>query len=191
MANQRTLDLSFQGNDFRSSALFADFNWDILPPSLPLAEIDTRRFAAIVHNWHQRLCLLRCGQRSHYYPTEAQIAAFAVYLIQSQRNDPMLPFGNGSWAIPTDTSMPSGAAVDFVYLPTYIALAWLVLVHERYPAIAHKVKGLEKALYHGFEFASTQKLRGHGYDASREMLEAIHTLALGGAFSYVSTPTEK
>lgn len=162
-----------------------EFSWDNPVRLLPLFDHDLNSFRKAIKGFYQRLCILRCAQNTRHAPTDAQIESYTIYLLDSQRDAPELKFGHGSWAIPEDTRMPSDAAVDFAYVPSYLAVAWLVLVKDRYPNIANNIAGLDKAIHRGFKFIFQHELRGHGYDSNRELLKAVEYLALGATFSFI------
>jgi|GEM_PF-2582043 len=162
------------------------FSWDIPMNPLPLIEYDLKAYQVAVKGFYQRLTLLRCARDTRHSPTDAQIETFTRYLVENQRDNRELHFGHGSWAIPEDTAMPGDAAVDFAFVPSYLAVAWLVLVKERYPHIARNIEGMERSLRRGLRFIFIKELRGAGYDANRELLKAVEYLSLGTVFSYVA-----
>ncbi|MFO7527614.1 MAG: hypothetical protein R6W86_02240 [Marinobacter sp.] len=163
-----------------------EFSWDTPIRPLPLMDYDLTSYQAAVKGFHQRLTLLRCARNTRHSPTDAQIEAFTRYLVENQRDNPKLHFGHGSWAIPEDTAMPSDAAVDFAFVPSYLAVAWLVLVTERYPHVAGNVTGMAKSLRRGLRFIFIKDLKGSGYDSNRELLKAVEYLSLGGVFSFIA-----
>lgn len=163
----------------------SELSWEPPSYSLPVSEWDSGRFYAIRRDWYRRLCLLRCGSGSSYFPTTCQVAAFTSYLIEAQRLDLEQKGFWGSWTIPADTRMPADARMDFAYFPTYIAVAWLVLVRQRYPYMWHMVGRFDHVIRRGLRFAAGRKLQGHGYDSSHDLLAAVRVLALGNVFSYV------
>ena len=161
------------------------FSWDAPISPLPFGDYDLKAYQEAVRGFYQRLTLLRCARDTRHTPTDAQIEAFARYLVENQRDNRELHFGHGSWAIPEDTAMPGDAAVDFAFVPSYLAVAWLVLVKERYSHVAKNVKGLEASLRRGLRFIFIKDLRGAGFDANRELLKAVEYLSLGMVFSFV------
>lgn len=163
-----------------------EFSWDIPVRPLPFIEHDLNGYQNAVRGFCQRLTLLRCAQSTRHAPTDAQIETFTKYLVDNQRDNPELYFGHGSWAIPEDTAMPSDAAIDFAFVPSYMAVGWLVLVKERYPRIARNVRGLEKALHRGLRFIFIKDLRGSGHDSNSELLKAVGYLSLGTVFSFIA-----
>ncbi len=163
-----------------------DFSWDTPIRPLPFSENDVRVFQDTVKGFHQRLILLRCARNTRHAPTDAQIEAFTRYLVANQRDNPELHFGHGSWAIPADTAMPSDAAIDFAFTPSYLAIAWLVFVTVRHPQIAKNVHGVDKAIRRGIRFIFVKDLKGSGHDSNRDLLKAVEYLSLGAVFSFLS-----
>lgn len=164
----------------------SEFSWDTPIRPLPLMDYDLTSYQAAVKGFHQRLTLLRCARDTRHFPTDAQIEAFTRYLVANQRDNPKLHFGHGSWAIPADTTMPSDAAIDFAFTPSYLAIAWLVLVTVRYPQIAKNVRGVDKAIRRGMHFIFIKDLKGSGHDSNRDLLKAVEYLSLGAVFSFLS-----
>ena len=136
----------------------------------------------VAHDWLTKLLLLRFATGTDKAPTPDQIRAFTEYLVSKQRKDTEPDMKVGSWAITTEVRMESDARVDFVYFPTYIAVACLSLVKVDYPEIAKTIEGFERALRTGLRFASYRQLSGHGYDSVHEMLVAIEYLSFGKVF---------
>lgn len=163
-----------------------EFSWDTRVDPIPLLEYDIQAYRRAVNGFHQRLTLLRCARNTRHSPTDAQVETFTRYLVENQRDNPDIRLCHGSWAIPEDTAMPGDAAIDFAYVPTYLAIAWLVLVKQRYPRVARSVKGLDRAIRLGLRFAFTRNLYGSGHDGNRELLKAVEYLSLGTVFSYLS-----
>jgi len=159
---------------------------------LPFDDIDTRKFSGVCTEWLNRLTKLRCGYPPDLFnpsesvlPSVDNIEFFTRRLIVLQRHDTAPAMETGSWAIPGDVAMPSDARVEFVYFPTYIAIAWLCLIRQDYPDIAARLGGFHRALSQGLRFASYRKLKGHGYEANAQCLDAVEILALGKTFSCV------
>ncbi|SNB59188.1 hypothetical protein SAMN04487880_3461 [Marinobacter sp. es.042] len=162
------------------------FSWDVPVRPLPFIDYDLRSYREAVKGFYQRLTFLRCARNTRHSPTDAQIEAFTRYLVENQRDNPELHFGHGSWAIPEDTTMPGDAAIDFAFTPSYLAIAWLVLVKDRYPQIAKNVKGVDKALRRGMRFIFIEDLKGSGHDSNRDLLKAVEYLSLGAVFSFIA-----
>ncbi len=167
-------------------------DWSNRFNELPFDDIDTRIFAGVCTDWLNRLTMLRCAYPPDLFnPSEAtlpsvdNIELFTQRLMALQRHDTAPAMKTGSWAIPRDAAMPSDARVEFVYFPTYIAIAWLCLIRQDYPDIAARLGGFDRTLSQGLRFASYRKLRGHGHEANEQCLDAVEILALGKTFSCV------
>jgi len=92
-----------------------------------------------------------------------------------------------SWSVAEhDDGMPADARVDFVFLPTYIAVATLTRVLVDDPTLAKSIPGLEDGLRRGMSFATHRRLEGHGYDATRGMIDAALIFAEGGVAEFLS-----
>lgn len=143
---------------------------------------DIDLFYRVRNDWLRRLYQLRCSPAAL---GNDDIAAFTEFLVENQRGHQGPNRIGGSWCIPADPAMPSDARVDFSYMPSYIAVAWLCLVWQEYPAIAIEFEGFRRVLKRGLDFCAGRKLAGHGYDSEREMLIAIEYLALGKVFTFV------
>lgn len=92
-----------------------------------------------------------------------------------------------SWSVAEhDDGMPADARVDFVFLPTYIAVATLTRVIVDHPAIAASIPGFEEGLRRGMVFATHRRFEGHGYDATRGMIDAALIFAEGGVAEFLS-----
>ncbi len=145
-----------------------------------------RKMEEIKGEWLENLRVLRCsgGQRSE--ADEKEMEVFTRFLIGAQRNELGPRNHHGCWALPEDVNIPSDARVDFIYMPTYIALAWLTLIKADYPHISESIDGFDRALSIGFNAATGRKLRGHGYEGDKEMVQAIEILSLGKVFSFIA-----
>lgn len=168
-------------------SLYAALDWVSPIPEFPLPWWDSGAVEAyfeVRDDLLSRLKILRAGERSaSFYPSDEAIERFTRRLLECQRNDTRPAMKEGSWCIPEDVRMPSDARVDFVYFPTYIALAWLCLVWRERRDIAVRIPGFDRGLRRAQHFASLRHLRGHGYDRNQECLEAIRLLAIGKVFT--------
>lgn len=87
---------------------------------------------------------------------------------------------SGSWSVaPSDEGMPRDARVDFIFRPTYIAMATLSRALCDYPLIALSLSLYRTALQRGFRFCTHRELQGHGYDGDIGMIDAFTILSLG------------
>lgn len=159
------------------------FVWNLFD-ELPVHEIEMSLFDRIREDWLNRLHFLRCYEDV----PEHLVEEFARFLVAHQRTE--LDNNDrykcaGSWAIPKDIAMPSDARIDYIYFPTYIAVAVLSLVKQDYPKIAKAIKGFDASLKAGLDFASGRDLQGHGYDSLVEALIAMEYLAIGKVFTLI------
>lgn len=111
--------------------------------------------------------------------TSEDLAGYVESLVHGQR-DSLGRTKPGSWGVvPDDAGMDSDARVDFIFRPTYIAVATLSRVLCEYPLMALRVPGYLDALLSGMTFCSHRGLRGHGYEADGGAIVSLLTLSLG------------
>lgn len=106
-------------------------------------------------------------------------------LVRGQRNDipRLVP---GSWCVaPSIEGMDSDARVEFVFFPTYLAVAILTRALREHPEFKERIPGYEKALKEGLGFSAMRGLMGQGYDANTEMREAVGILEMGQVDRYL------
>jgi len=151
---------------------------------LPLTDIDSTLMESIVHDWTDKLKMLSCGKDSDRFPALDEINCHTRIILNAQRQKEALLM-EGSWALPLDVKMPSDYRVDFAFFPTYIAISWLMLIKTDFSESSKDHGEIDRALKKGMKFACGRKLSGHGYDADREMLEAINIFSLGGVFAFI------
>lgn len=184
MVQQLSLYEDETGPDAPSSQATAEpCLWSSPDYEFPTPEVDIDLMYRIRQEWHDKLRALRFGKGTPDYPSESQIAEFTEFLVKNQRNDTGPSFKAGSWALSQDTRMPADARVDFAYMPTYVAVAWLSLVKVEHPRAIRGISDFRPALRAGLDFASGRNLRGSGFDAEKELLHAIRILALGKVFT--------
>jgi len=86
----------------------------------------------------------------------------------------------GSWSVaPNDDGMDSDARVDFIFVPTYIAIATLSRVVCEFPLLALAIPNYLEVLRKGMVFSSLRKLAGHGFEADLGAIEALRILSMG------------
>ena len=163
--------------------------WDDIDYELPVLQdgvnVHTSELYRIRDDWLKKLKLI--STLDEINETWAnRIVSFTKYLLDQQLNyrgeGVMLV---GAWCLPEGYQMPSDARVDFLYMPSYIAVSWLALVKQKYPSITSEFKDYDKLFKRGLDFASGRNLSGHGYDADRELLVAVDYLELGDVFKFV------
>ncbi len=100
-------------------------------------------------------------------------------LIKGQRGSLGGKSAHGSWCVAPNNEMPSDARVDFIHIPTYIAVATLSRVLHDFPWIAIQIPGFDSSLKMGLKFCTYRKLQGSGYESIRGIFDAIEILAMG------------
>lgn len=163
-----------------------DFVRGLALPALPIDHFDERELEQIVDQFKFRLYLLRMGARSPGALSNQEGRAFTEYLIKYQNTRSRGHYAYGSWPLIRYKSLRRQVAYDYVHRPSQIALAWLVLIRTRYPALEQQMDGFQQALDAGFEFMSKDKLRGAGYESNTGLVASLERLSIGGVFSYAS-----
>lgn len=145
-----------------------------------LDQVDIPAMAALIDSMMELLEALDEGlipDDSHY--TSKDLAGYVESLVHGQRGS-LGRTKPGSWGvIPDDAGMDSDARVDFIFRPTYIAVATLSRILCEYPMIALRIPGLLDALLTGMTFCSHRGLGGHGYETDAGAIDALLTLSLG------------
>lgn len=109
----------------------------------------------------------------------ADLTLYCQSLIKGQRSS-LGRTKAGSWSVaPSDEGMPTDARVDFIFTPTYVAVAILCRVLLDYPWIAIQIPGYYRSLRRGLNFCAHRQLAGSGYEAIQGMLDAFVVLAIG------------
>ena len=92
----------------------------------------------------------------------------------------------GNWSLmDNDIGVDSDVRVDLVFFPTYMVVSLMTLFWHRYPERAKRLKGFQKALHEGLNFASMRRLYGHGLERHDQRLQALRILKMGDVFRYV------
>ncbi len=92
----------------------------------------------------------------------------------------------GSWCVAVDDNdMPKDARVDFIWFPSYVAVATMIQASQKMPDVIARITGFEDSLRHGLEFVANTRLSGHGYGEPIERCEAIHLLFSAGVFDFI------
>jgi len=117
--------------------------------------------------------------------TVADLERLCGSLVRGQRNDiPRLT--PGSWCVaPNIEGMDSDARVEFVFFPTYLAVAIITRALRGCPGLEESIPGYEKALRGGLAFSALRGLMGHGCDARAEMMDAVTILEMGQVDRYL------
>ena len=140
-----------------------EYEWDISQCSIHLGEMKSMLYSLLV------------GSLS-----EIDIIAYANQLLHAQRMGDDASCFFGSWRIiPGDDYLPVDARVDFVYTPTYVALAFLCSIKLDYPEAAEQLRDLDTSLKKGSMFAIGRNLSGSGYEGESGALKALIILEQG------------
>ncbi len=111
--------------------------------------------------------------------SEATLRHFLNSLLNGQRNEMNL-LKKGSWAvIPDEDRPPPDIRVDFVFKPTYLAVALLNLCRRRWPNWFSEESEYLNRIKKGLWFCTLRKLKGAGYSTREGQIEAIRILAKG------------
>jgi hypothetical protein len=122
--------------------------------------------------------------------TIEDLKAYCESLVRGQRGS-LGRTRSDSWSVAeTDDGMPTDARVDFIFVPTYVGVATLTRVRLDYPGIAVRIPGYDDSLKRGMIFSTYRGLEGHGYDATRGMIDAALIFAEGGVSEFLSTDPE-
>ncbi|MEO5333937.1 MAG: gamma-glutamylcyclotransferase [Magnetococcus sp. YQC-5] len=137
----------------------------------------------------ETLKLLSSGNYPQPYFKESDLIKLCNSLVADQCDSDQ--YLAGSWAIFLDPNMPSDARVDFIYLPTYMAIGILTYAYKLIPEIEKVVPRFWIAMRLGYLFASLRGLQGHGiYDDIGEgeihALGTIGILKMGGIFDFLA-----
>jgi hypothetical protein len=153
--------------------------------SLDIRESSTREMSRVLQDMIEVLEGLeacRIPDREEY--TCDDLRAYLVSLVESQRGELALGHGSqilaGSWSINSHCEdMPSDARVEFIFFPTYVAVATISRCLLEFPLLAASVPGLAPALQRGLEFACHRELAGHGREAAEDKQKALNLFYLG------------
>ena len=155
-----------------------ELNWNFFE-KIPEGYGEAKVLLDIRKSWHQRLIQLSKGNVTE----DGHILAFTEFLLSLQKHSP--DHLKGSFSLVPDSDIESDARVDFIYFPSYIAVAWLSLVKQNYYSLIKDKRGFGEVLRKGLRFICGRGLAGHGYDSDIERIEAIEILYLGNVFSMV------
>jgi len=146
----------------------------------PLTKIDTSEMLAYVESMEEVVEAIDEGlipNASDY--TIGDLERYVRSLIEAQRKKATF-VKPGCWCVVTgDEPMPSDARVDFVFRPTYAAVATLSRTLVDHPIVALRIPGYLAALKRGMRFATYRGLGGHGFDADLGAIHALRILSMG------------
>ena len=90
---------------------------------------------------------------------------------------------DGSWGVIETRKVDSDVRVHYIYFPTYYATASLIYADL---SDAFGDKSVEKAaLLKGLEIVCDRELMGHGFDATRQMLDALAIYRNAGLYRWM------
>lgn len=109
--------------------------------------------------------------------TMDDIKIYLNSLIELQREEEII---KNSWSVaPEPENTPEDEEVDFHYFPTYLAVATLSLVKQKYPEVLNELPGYMEALKTGMAFAVRNQFNGFGFNSAFQRLEAAILLSKG------------
>ncbi len=91
---------------------------------------------------------------------------------------------DGSWSVIERTMCDSDMRVDYIYFPTYYATAALMFADLKVNFPEGSAE--REALLKGLNFARGRELMGHGFDAMRQMLDALIIYKNAGLYCWIS-----
>lgn len=97
-------------------------------------------------------------------------------LVEKQQAD-------GSWSVVETRACDSDVRVHYIYFPTYYATA--ALLRADLWESFEDTSAEKRALLNGLEIARGRKLIGHGFDATRQMLEALAIYKNAGVYRWM------
>lgn len=146
----------------------------------PFKHVDTRAMLSYVEAMEEVVEALdeRLIPDANNYTLE-DLGSYVQSLVAAQRRK--LSFVKpGCWCVVSgDDGMPSDARVDFVFRPTYAAVAMLSRTLCDYPVLAIRTPRFLLTLKQGMKFATYRGLAGHGYEADQGAIHALRILSLG------------
>ena len=169
-----------------STTKTTSLDWNSIHQILPEDTTGLNTLLAIREKWISHLKLLRSRHEILNSPTEDQIKSFAICLLKEQ-NLEHHPRKYGSWPL-IEFENEADARVEFIYFTSYTAIAYLSLVRQSFPDIADSIDGFNSCLRKGLRFICRRQLRGHGYDSTIELIEAVKILSFGKVFTLIQQP---
>jgi len=146
----------------------------------PFKQVDTGAMLSYVESMEEVVEALdeRLIPDATTYTLE-DLSSYVQSLVAAQRRK--LSFVKpGCWCVVSgDDGMPGDARVDFVFRPTYAAVATLSRTLCDYPVIAVRTRRFLLTLKQGMKFATYRGLAGHGYEADQGAIDALRILSLG------------
>jgi hypothetical protein len=157
-------------------------------PYYYVKEIDYAfKLMPILNNMRKVLDLLSGGQMPGPDYPESLVKAYCTVLVHRQRMhcEGLSP---GSWtAMPDAIEVEDGGGDDFIYLPTYLAVAILSFTLMQLPHVSCQLDGLESSIKKGLDFLSGGRFSGHGYDWLSARLRALRIFEQGKVLELLSS----
>lgn len=140
-------------------------------------DMDFEHQGSIVGLMKDVLTYLQKGKIPYEKYGEEDIKKYCESLVEMQRTEEPVA---GSWSVsPEPMNTPEDEVVDFHYFPTYVAVAILSLVKQKFSSLADSVEGFDAALKKGLEYAVSNNLKGFGFDSYFQRLEAVILMSKG------------
>jgi len=118
--------------------------------------------------------------------SEDEILSIANDLIKKQRNNSKI-LKPGNWALEKQPDYaPFEYRVDYVFFPTYISMAILLNIFINHNNLIKNKEIFVECVERGMIFLNEIKFQGHGYDSTRQMMEALTILSKGYFFEFLS-----
>lgn len=116
-----------------------------------------------------------------------ELEHFCFSLLKGQRNADNLPnIKPGSWCVaPNSDYMDGEARGEFIFYPTYIAVAILTKMKINYPNFTSQIKNYDEILKLGMQFSTYRELSGHGYNGFNETINNIIILGEGSVYQFL------
>jgi hypothetical protein len=130
-------------------------------------EIDIREFNQIVTKMKSDLETLTAGQT-----TKREVKEYVEKLVHDGKPLPQKTEWI-FWGLAEPEEMPADARVDFFYMPTYIAAAFMAKSILLYPELAEEISGVKETLRDAFYACTGREFDGHGYDALEGKIAAM------------------
>lgn len=152
----------------------------MLKQFVPLEAVDIDEILALVEAMEEIVEALDEGvipNDSDY--TMKDLSGYVLSLVEGQQRTGT-HVKPGCWCVVRDEEpMLSDARVDFVYRPTYAAVATLSRTLCDFGTIAMETPRFLSALKAGMKFATYRGLGGHGYEWDQGTIESLRILSLG------------
>jgi hypothetical protein len=141
------------------------------------AEHDIKNMSSFVNIMYEYLYLLSEDENKNF--NNNGLSFYLQSIVAGQRDKLVGGTKAGSWCLAPDDLMDSDARVDFIFNPTYLAVATLSIAKLNHPSITSEIDNYDDCLRKGLKFCTYRKLKGHGYDSIIGMLDAFKVLSLG------------